>query len=204
MAPWALLRCCYLKQVSAQPSQSTFLSMCFCRLGHCLIPLILTGTQETGDQLSQAGEGDCVGGRGKKMWTLTVNSSSVLTRHSKEHCRNMLLPENLMPLCCRLWESSLPDPPCWSAVHLVVLRSLVSVAQEKLRMSWEDRLLRHLTAKLQRYYTARMKCNISASLNVWHLDRSSAEALTLRLPFCNVLRPSSRMERRVCWVFFLK
>lgn len=116
----------------------------------------------------------------------------------------MLLPENLMPLCCRLWESSLPDPPCWSAVHLVVLRSLVSVAQEKLRMSWEDRLLRHLTAKLQRYYTARMKCNISASLNVWHLDRSSAEALTLRLPFCNVLRPSSRMERRVCWVFFFK
>ena len=59
-------------------------------------------------------------------------------------------------------ESSFPAPLHCSAVRWVALRSLVSMAQEMLRMLWEDRLLRHLTAKLQRYYRACMKCNISA------------------------------------------
>lgn len=73
------------------------------------------------------------------------------------------------------------------AVPWVALRSFVSMAQELLSMLWEDRLLGHLTAKLQRYYRACTKCNISASINGWHLDRSTAETLTPRLlAFCKV------------------
>lgn len=95
-------------------------------------------------------------------------------------------------------ESSFPAPLHRSAVGWVVLRGLVSTAQEMLSVLWEDRLLRHLAAKPQRYYRACMKCNISASINGWHLDRSGAEALTLRLAFCKALSPSSRKEGRDC------
>lgn len=95
-------------------------------------------------------------------------------------------------------ESSFPAPLHCSAVRWGVLRSLVSMAQEMLSTLWEDRLLRHLTAQLQRYYRACMKCNISASINGWHLDGSSTDALTLRPAFCKALSPSSRMEGRDC------
>lgn len=130
------------------------------------------------------------------MWTLRTNLSPVLTQQDKEHDRNMLLPEVLVPLCCRAAMIRKVHFP--SALRWVALRSLVSMAQEMLSMLWEDRLLRRLTAKLQRYCRACMKCNISASINGWHLDMSSTEALTLRQAFCKALSPSSRTEGRDC------
>ncbi|KAK4831879.1 hypothetical protein QYF61_019891 [Mycteria americana] len=39
--------------------------------------------------------------KGRKMRTLRINLSPVLTWQDKEHDRNMLLPEVLVPVCCR-------------------------------------------------------------------------------------------------------
>lgn len=135
------------------------------------------------------------------MWTLRMNLSPVLTCHNKEHDGNMLLPGILVPLCCKAATiRKVHFQSLCTAVQYGELpwQVFVNTAQEMLSVIWEDRLLRHLTAKLQSYYRACMKHSVSASINGWHLDRSTTETLTLRLAFCKVLSPSSRTEGRDC------
>lgn len=106
----------------------------------------------------------------------------------------------LVPLCCRAakkkgvnFQPLCPTVKCvelsWELLSVWVKICYVCLGR--------TRLLRHLSAKLQRYDRACMKCNIS-SINGWHLDRCNMATLTLGIVFCNVLNLSSRSEGRDC------
>lgn len=154
--------------------------------------------QGTASSVIQAGQEDCVGEGERKMRTLRIrmNLNPVLMCQDKawwKHAASwdsgatLLQREvHFQSLCTAVQYGELP----WQV--------FVNMAQEMPSVIWEDRLLRHPTAKLQSYYRACMKHNVFTSINGWHLDRSTTETLTLRLAFCKVLSPSSRMEERDC------
>lgn len=127
------------------------------------------------------------------MWALKLNPGSVGTWQNKVHNRNFLVPQraakkkrfNFQPFCPTVKCIELP----WELSVWVKMCCVCLV---------RTRLLRHLSAKLQRYHGACMKCNISASIYGWHLDRCNMETLTLGIVFCKVLIPSSRTEGRDC------
>lgn len=128
------------------------------------------------------------------MWPLRLNPSSVYTWQNKVHNRNIL-----MPLCCRAAKKKGINfqPLCTTVQGIELTWELLSVWVKICCVHLgRTRLLRHLSAKLWRYHRARMKCNISASINGWHLDRCNRETLTLGIAFSKVLSPSSRMEGR--------
>lgn len=130
------------------------------------------------------------------MWPLRLNPSSVCTWQNKVHNRNILVPlccraakkkgVNFQPLCTTVQCTELP----WELLSAWVKICCVCLGR--------TRLLRHLSAKLQRYHRACMKCNISVSINEWHLDRGNMEILTLGEAFSKVLSLSSRTEGRDC------
>lgn len=135
----------------------------------------------------------CWRGKPRKMWALRLNPSSVCTWQNKTHIRNILVPQraakkkifNFQPFCPTVKCTELPwELSVWIKMYCVCLG--------------RTRLLGHLSAKLQRYHGACMKCNISASINGWHLHGCNMETLTLGIAFCKVLSPSSRTEGRDC------
>lgn len=132
----------------------------------------------------------------REMWALRLNPSSVHTWQNKVHNKNILVP-----LSCRAPKKKGLDfqPPCTTVQCIELPWEVLSVRVKICCVCLgRTRLLKHLSAKLQRCHRACMKCNISASINGWHLDRCNMETLTLGIVFCKVLSPSTRTEGRDC------
>lgn len=80
-----------------------------------------------------------------------------------------------MPLCCRAAKKKgINFQPLCTTVQCIELPWELLSGWVKMCLG-RTRLLRHLSAKLQRYHKACMKCSISASKNGWHLDRCNTD-----------------------------